>query len=170
GLEHRAREVLGLGDDAEAHGGHVLLVEVHQVGRELGGLADQDRQEAGGGRIEGAAVADARSAQDPAQVRHHLERRDAGALLDREDAGARPLAHEAAPSRAWRTAASRASRAAGSGPGSVQPAAFSCPPPPKRCAMRLTGTSPLPRRLALTFPSGSARSSTATRTPAIERG
>jgi hypothetical protein len=52
----------------------------------------------------------------------------------------------------------------------VQPAAFSWPPPPKRPAMRFTGISPLPRRLTLTLPGASSRSTTATLTPPMERG
>ncbi len=65
-LEHRSREILGVGRDAEPHRGQVLLVEVHEVGGELGRLADQDGQDTGGGRIERAAVADLGGAQEPA--------------------------------------------------------------------------------------------------------
>src|SRR5882724_10587050 len=169
-LEHRAREILGLGGDAQADGGHVLLVEIHQVRRQLGRFPDQDGKDAGGGGIERAAVPDAWRPEHPAQVGHYLERRDARPLLDREDAGAVAVAHDAWPSRACLTAASNVAFADASGPGSVQPAAFSWPPPSNRCAMRLTGTSPLPRRLAFTRPSASARRSTATLTPAMERG
>ena len=39
--EHPPGEVMRVGRDAEAHGGHVLLVLIHQVGRKLRGLADE---------------------------------------------------------------------------------------------------------------------------------
>src|SRR5262245_38952937 len=169
-LEHRGREILALGGDPQPHGSHVLLVEIDEIRSELGGLADQDREQPGGGGIERAAVADPGRAEDPAQVGHHLERRHARPLLDRENAGAMAIAHDVRPSRARLTAASMAVFAWSSGPGSVQPAAFWWPPPPNWWAIRFTGTSPFPRRLAFTRPPGSASSSTATFTPAMERG
>ena len=124
-LEHRPAQVLGLGHDAEPDGRHVLLVELDQVGRELGRLADQDRQHARGVGIERAAVTDLGGAQHAAEVRHHLERRHARPLVHRQDAG-RPAAHaEALASSAAPTAASTAAVASSSVPRSVQPAAFS---------------------------------------------
>ena len=72
-LEHRSREVLGVGGDAEPHRGEVFLVKVDEVRGELGRLADQDGQHAGGRRVERAAVTDLRRTQDPAEVRHHLK-------------------------------------------------------------------------------------------------
>src|ERR1700682_4054689 len=99
-------------------------------------------------------------------MRHDLEGGDAGALVHRQHAGAPGLDHfsshgRAAPSDS-RTTLSRAAEASAKLPEIVQPAAFSWPPPPKRWAMALTGTSPLPRRLALIFPGSSSLNSTAT--------
>ena len=76
-------------------------------------------------RIEGATVADAGRSENPSQVGHHLERRHSRALLDRQDPGARPVAHGVRPSSACLTAARRVVFAWASGPASVHPAAFS---------------------------------------------
>src|SRR5439155_1153170 len=73
--EHAAGEIVRVGGDAEADGRDVLLVLVHQIGRELGGLADEQRQDAGGGRVEGAGVADAPHAEPLARERDGVERR-----------------------------------------------------------------------------------------------
>src|SRR5262245_10010918 len=171
GLQYGAREILGVRGHAEAHGGEVFLVEVHEIGRQLRRLADQDGQEAGGGRIEGAAVTDLGHAQDPAELRHHLERGDTFALVDGQDARAGVPSHVERPAAiASFTAARSTAVASSSVPESVHPAAFSWPPPPKRWAMAFTGTSPLARRLAFTRPGSSSRSRTATLTPPMERG
>src|SRR5262249_48275094 len=136
---------------------------------QLGRLADQDGQHAGGVRIERPAVTDLRRTQKPSEMGDDLKRRHAGALLDREDAGGGP-GHRGWDPRTSRTAASTVAVAAGSEARTVQPAAFWGPPPPNRPAMRLTGTSPLPRRLTFTTPGPSSRKSIATRTPSSDRG
>src|SRR5215470_7586114 len=170
-LQHGAREVLSVRGDAEAHRGQVFLVEIDEIGRELGRLADQDGQKPGGGGIEGAAMPDLGGAQGSAELRHDLERGDARALVDGEHPGAGLAPHVLRPvSSASFTAARSSAVASASVPESVQPAAFSCPPPPKRWAMALTGTSPLARRLAFTRPGSSSRRRTATLTPPMERG
>src|SRR2546430_8753759 len=45
-----------------------------------------------------------------------------------------------------------------------------CPPPPNRCASSATSTSPIERKLTLTRPFAIWRNSSASLTPAIERG
>src|SRR4030095_5428595 len=134
------------------HGGHVLLVEIDEIWRELRGLADEDREQARRGGIEGAAVTDAGGAKDPSQVGHHLERRHSRSLLDPQETGARARAHDVRSSSACLTAARRVLFAWASGPGSVQPAAFSWPPPPNWWATRFRGMLPLPRRVAFPRP------------------
>src|SRR5262245_10057178 len=169
-LEDCPGQILRLGHQAEPDGRDVLLVEVDEVRGELRPLPDQDRQNAGRLGIERATVADLGRAQQAAQMCDHLERRDPGALVDGQDAGAGALAHDVPPSRASLTTASSAAVASSSVPRTVQPAALACPPPPKRWAMPFTATSPFPRRLALTTPSASSRRSRATFTLPIDRG
>ena len=73
--------------DAEADGGAIDLRQVHQVFGDAGGLAEEDEQDAGGGGVERAGVADAALAGGAAHVAHDVERGLAGRLVDRQDAG-----------------------------------------------------------------------------------
>src|SRR5207253_4005845 len=163
--------VVGVGRHAEAHRREIFLVLVDEIRRELGRLADEDREHPSGIRVEGPGVADPADAQTPAGDGDDVERGRAAPLVDDQDARARRLgAHErAAPSTARRTAASTTRVASGSGPGTVHPAALTWPPPPNWAAICRTSTSPLPRKLTLTVPP-SSRSRQATRTDATERG
>src|SRR3989449_3403777 len=166
--EHAAGEIVRVGGDAEADGRDVFLVLVHQIGRELGGLADEQRQDAGGRRVEGAGVADAPHAEPLARERDGVERRRAGGLVDDEDPR-RGRGHRGA-ARAALTASRTRRVTASSGPLIVQPAALAWPPPPKPPAMRVTSTSPLARRLTFTPPPPSSRRRQATFPPPIGRG
>src|SRR5207245_7317876 len=105
--------------------------------RELGRLADEDRKHPGGVRVEGPGVTDPADAQTAARDGDDVERGGAASLVDDQDARPRRLrAHErAAPSTALRTAASTSRVASGSGPGTVHPAALTCPPPPNCAAI-----------------------------------
>src|SRR5437879_681551 len=69
-----------------------------------------------------------------------------------------------------RAAGKTRSWASASEPSNDAPAAFVCPPPPKRPASSATSTSPSDRKLTLTFPFARLRNSIASRTPAMERG
>src|SRR5437773_738031 len=174
--EDAPSDIVGVGREPEADHRDVLLVVVHEVRRELGGLADQDRQDARRGRVERTGMADPADAESPAEERDDVERRHPRALVDDEHArAADPDAHLASPpvpgaaASAARAAASTTRVASASGFASVHPAAFGWPPPPNSAAIRCTSTSPLPRRLTFTWPSRS-RKRHATRTVATERG
>src|SRR5438093_3470475 len=162
--EAAALEILRVGGDSEADGDDILLLLVADVGHELRRFADENQQDADGGGVEGAAVTHGSGLQMAADKSDDVVRRDAGGLVDRQDARDRRIHSIAAP-----TAVSTAWVATVSGPAIVKPAAFRCPPPPNFAAMALTSTSPLPRRLTFTWPSRS-RSRHATRTDSTERG
>src|SRR5437879_4269424 len=69
-----------------------------------------------------------------------------------------------------RAAGKTRSWASASEPSNDAPAAFVCPPPPKRPASSATSTSPSDRKLTLTFPFARLRNSSASCTPAMQRG
>ena len=68
-------EVVAGGRGAQHHVGDVLLLLGLQRIDHLGGAADADQQDAGGERIERAAVTDFPRVQDAAQLRNHVMRR-----------------------------------------------------------------------------------------------
>src|SRR5262245_8312308 len=156
---------------AEPDRREIFLVLIDQVRRELCRFADEDRQHAGRVGIECAGVADAANAQTTARERDDVERGRAGPLVDDQDPGPDgAVFHDAGLPPTARRAAARTRRAASAkGPGTVQPAALTWPPPPNCAAIFWTSTSPLPRRLTFTCPSRSRRRH-ATRTEATERG
>src|SRR5262245_1769600 len=149
----------------------ILLVLLDQVRRELRRLADEDRQHAGRVGIERAGVPDTADAQTTARDRDDVERGHPRPLVDDQDSGPDGgVLHDAGLSPTARRAAARTRRVASAkGPGNVQPAALTWPPPPNCAAILWTSTSPLPRRLTFTCPSRSRRRH-ATRTEATERG
>ena len=81
-----ALEILRVGRDSETDGDHVLLRLVAHVRHQLRRFADQDQQDTDGGGIEGASVAHAIRLQVAANERDDVVRRDAGDLVDRQDA------------------------------------------------------------------------------------
>src|SRR5206468_2255447 len=100
---------------------------------------------------------DGAAAQDEGGQRGDRRRR---AVRDRAHAGCLRSSRQEASARV-RTLSRLPSRTA--------PAAFLCPPPPKRAASRLTSRSPLLRNESLVSWPGSSLNSTATRTPSIAR-
>ncbi len=166
--QHAPAQVVRIRRHAEAQDGHVLLVLVDQIGRELRGLADENREHSGGVRIERAGVADPPHAEAPPERwrrRRRTSRRVPCRPRGRRSGTASPLTSFPGRRRRRRTAASRTRVASGSGPATVHPAAFTWPPPPNCAAIFCTSTSPLPRRLTFTEPSSSRRKQ-ATRTDA----
>ena len=78
--------IVGVGRDAQADVGKVLLVVADEELREAGGLADEQDEEAGRERIERAGVADARRHQRAARTRHDIVGRRARRFVDEERA------------------------------------------------------------------------------------
>ena len=78
--------VLGVGFDAEFHGGGVFFVRTHEAVLQFGGFADDDEEQAGGHGVEGAAVADFAGLQDAAAEGDGVVGGEAGVFVDEEDA------------------------------------------------------------------------------------
>ena len=70
-LDHAAGGVLGVGDRAQLHFGHVGLFLVDDVVKQPGRRADAQRQHARGLRIQGSAVPDGRAPRQPLAHEHH---------------------------------------------------------------------------------------------------
>ena len=81
-FEHFALPVLGAGGRPERDGADVFLVLAHQQILDLGGAPDDQHEQAGGHRIERAAVADFLGVQRPAGDGHHVVRRHVGRLVN----------------------------------------------------------------------------------------
>ena len=84
-LECLAVGVLGIGDDAELHGRGVFLVLGHEQVLDFGCLADDEHEEAGGERIERAAMADLLEMKAIAHVIHDVVGGATGGLVDEEN-------------------------------------------------------------------------------------
>ena len=74
-----------VGLDSEPDYALVLFFTVLQKRRELGRLADQDRQQSGRERIERAQMADARGPHARLDLAHGLGRSDPGRLVDKQN-------------------------------------------------------------------------------------
>ena len=81
-FQHRAGDVLGIGDKPGAQQGDVFLPGVLEELHPPGGSAHKHGQHPGGHGVEGAAVADPASAVHPAQPGGHILARPAPGLVD----------------------------------------------------------------------------------------
>ena len=79
-----ALDIVAVGLDAEGHVGQVGLGGVVEELQRLRGHANRERQHAGGGRIEGAGVADPLFPEETARAGDDVEAGPAGGLVDHE--------------------------------------------------------------------------------------
>ena len=123
---HPPGGVVGVGRGAEADHPLVDLGRPDQEAGQPGGRPQRQQEQAGGVRIERAAMADLLLPQHPARLLHGVVRGEARLLVEQQQAVLH-LRHEpsAAPSSA---ATSR--RTSSPSPAMVKPAALRCPPPP----------------------------------------
>ena len=77
--------ILRIGDGAELHGGGVFLILGHEQVLDFGRLADDEHEEAGGERVERAAVADFFEMKAVAHVVHDVVGGAAAGFVDEED-------------------------------------------------------------------------------------
>ena len=85
-IEHLALGIGGRGAHTELQSGLVGLVGVEQIRRVLGGLAESQRQQAAGQRIERAGVTRLGGAQQPACLLQGMVGRDAARLVEQQHA------------------------------------------------------------------------------------
>ena len=147
-----ALEVVGRGRGAEADGRAIRLPIAEVVLDHPGPVAEEDRQDARGERVQGSAVTDALGRRQATDQAHHVVRRRAGRLgHDDDPVEARDRATICAiasgsPRRpaGWPRPARRdAPRPAA--PRSWRPAARAWPPPPNRPVRTVASTPPGPR-------------------------
>src|SRR5258708_38673582 len=138
--------------DTQADVREVFLLVGHQESREARGVPDQEDEEAGGEWIQRAGVTDPRRLQRPPRERDDVVGCRSRRLVDEKSA----MHH----GRDWTPTAMASassfrmpSRTAGSGPLTLNPAAFLWPPPPCRAATVRTSTSYSERMLTWMSPS-----------------
>ena len=93
--------VVGVAGFAEAEGEAVELGAVHDVGHGLGGGAEGDRQDAGGERVERAAMAGLLGVEGAADAVDHVGAGEARRLVDDQPAVERTAAGLAAGHGRW---------------------------------------------------------------------
>ena len=125
GPEEITRDILGVGGDPQPEGGPVALVLIRQDGAGLGGPPQKDRKHPGGHGVKGTGMAHLFHVQDAPHPGDHIKGGVLGGFVDADDS----ISH--APVSSFLTASSSSSLACSSGPGTLQPAARTCPPPPK---------------------------------------
>src|SRR5690606_14015264 len=138
--------VLRVGGGAEGDGAGVFLVRAHQKLGELGRLAEQHDEQAGGHGVARAGVADALHFENAAQAGDHVVRGVFGRLVDEEHAvvvggGSAHQAEGSTGTRATCSAMAAMSlerKSSRETPFMLSPAAQAWPPPLKRAAMRST--------------------------------
>jgi hypothetical protein len=77
---------LAVSGDAERHRADVFLVLAHEEVLNLGATPEDDDEQAGGERVERAAVADLLGVERAADYGNHVVRGHAGGFIDQEDA------------------------------------------------------------------------------------
>ena len=124
--DHLAGSVVGVGGDAEADHPFVDLGRPDQEAGEARRRAERQQQQAGGVRVEGAAMADLLLLQHPPRFLDGVVRGESRLLVEQQQAVFH-LRHE--PSAAPNSDAT-SRRTSSPSPGMVKPAALRCPPPP----------------------------------------